>query len=64
MRQVDVVATLDAPPPPVSRGMATRLVRDRQVRSGSRVKGFERDPPPPGHQPAGAWPHGWSGTGR
>ena len=29
--QVDVVATLDAPLPTVSRGMATRLVRDRQV---------------------------------
>lgn len=31
VRHVDVVATLDAPPPLVSRGMATRLVRDRQV---------------------------------
>jgi hypothetical protein len=31
VRQVDVVATLDAPPPTVSRGMATRLVKDRQV---------------------------------
>jgi len=31
VRQVDVVATLDAPPPTVARGMATRLVRDRQV---------------------------------
>lgn len=31
VRQVDVVATLDAPPPSVARGMATRLVRDRQV---------------------------------
>lgn len=32
VRQVDVVATLDAPPPQVVRGMATRLVLDRQVR--------------------------------
>lgn len=31
VRHVDVVATLDAPPPSVSRGMATRLVRDRQI---------------------------------
>jgi hypothetical protein len=37
--QVDVVATLDAPLPTVSRGMATRLVRDRQVCVGVGAKG-------------------------
>lgn len=37
MRHVDTVTTLDAPPPGVSRGMATRLVRDKQVGCKLRV---------------------------